>query len=224
MIPASTPARTTLAATTAATTNSSGRRAQHATHARDVDQFDPDQEHDRGQYGVRHVLDRSRQEHQHDEHDQRRGHLRQLAAPPGTVDHLGLRRAAVDHERPGHAGHGTGRSETDQVDVLVEFVVVLRGVGAGRGRALGEDDDDDRPRDAEERSHVGPRHVGQAERREAARQRAHRRHAVGGEIGGPTHDDRADHRDQRARNPPGHRLQPDDHADDARPRRRRSSS
>ena len=64
----------------------------------------------------------------------------------GAVDHLGLGRAAVDDEGAREPGGDVGRAEADQVDVLVERVVVLGGVGPGGGRALGEDQHEDRGR------------------------------------------------------------------------------
>ena len=70
------------------------------SHPRAVDQLDADQEHDRGEHCLREVLQGLRQEQQHDQDDERRHQLRELAPPAGTVHHLRLRRAPVHDERP----------------------------------------------------------------------------------------------------------------------------
>ena len=178
MMPCSTPTTTTVAAVTAATANSPGRSRVDVAHAREVDQPDADQEDDRGQHGVRHVRQRAGQEQQDDDDDRGRGQLRELAPAAGAVDHLGLGRAAVDHERAADAGADVGQAQADEVDVLVEAVVVLHGVGARRRGALGEDDDERSRR----RSAGGPRRcstvmtsVGRPDGRQAARDGPERR-------------------------------------------------
>ena len=102
---------------------------QDVVHPDVVDQPDADQEDDCGEDGVRHVGERPRQEQEDDDDDRARGQLGYLTAPASAVDHLGLGRAAVDRERPGHPRTETGRPEPDQVDVLLEAVAVLHGVG-----------------------------------------------------------------------------------------------
>ncbi len=120
-----------------------GAEAQDLAHAREVDELDADEEHHRGQHRLGHVLDGDGQEQQHDGHDGAGGDLGELAAAAGAVDHLGLGGGSVDDEGAVRAGHGVGRAEPDQVDVLVEVVVVLGRVGPRRGGALGQDEDED---------------------------------------------------------------------------------
>ena len=86
-------------AVSAATTNSSTRQPEDRPHARDVDELDADQEHDRREHRLRHVGERLREEQQHDQDDDGRRELRDLAPAAGAVDHLGLRGAPVHDER-----------------------------------------------------------------------------------------------------------------------------
>ena len=67
-----------------------------------------------------HVLQRHREEQQHDQDDHRGRELRELAPTAGAVDHLGLRRAAVHDERARQACRDVRERESDEVEVLVE--------------------------------------------------------------------------------------------------------
>ena len=70
-----------------------------------------------GMYG-----ERTGQEEQDHDDDRGSGQLRDLGPAAGAVDHLGLRRAAVDDERAADAGCGVRHAEPDEVDVLLEAV------------------------------------------------------------------------------------------------------
>ena len=173
---------------------------QDAPHPADVDELDGDEEDDRRQGGVRQVGQRPGEQEQDDQDDRGGRELGQLAAPARAVDHLGLGRAAVDDEGAGERGGHVGGAQADQVGVLAERLLVLRGVGARGRRALGEDDDEHRRRGAEQRGGVVPAERGQPEVRQPARDGAEHGHAVPGQVRGPAHDDRGDHRDQRPGN------------------------
>jgi hypothetical protein len=53
---------------------------------------------------ARQVLQRAGKGQQHQQHDACKYLLRELAARARAIRHVGLRRAAVDHERPAHGG------------------------------------------------------------------------------------------------------------------------
>lgn len=99
-------------------------------HADDVDKFDADQEHDGRKDRQGQVGQRPGQEQQYQQHDEAGGELGELAATAGAVDHLRLGGTAVDDEGAGNGGGGVGQTQTDQVHVLVQGLVVLAGVGA----------------------------------------------------------------------------------------------
>ncbi len=58
----------------------------------------------------RHVGERFRQEQRHDQDDDPGRELRDLAAPTGAIDHLGLRGAAVHHEGSRETGRRVART------------------------------------------------------------------------------------------------------------------
>ena len=68
--------------------------------------------------------------------------LRDLAARAGPVRHRGLRRAAVDDEGAAHRRRGVGGGEPEDVRVLVDALLMLRGEDARRRRALRDDHDE----------------------------------------------------------------------------------
>ena len=184
-----------------ATMNSSGRSRRILRMPGDVDELDPDQEHDRSEHGVRHVLEWLGEEQQDDDGDGTGGDLGELAAATGTVDHLGLGGAAVDGERAREAGGDAGQAETDEVGVLVERLVVLGRVGARCGSALGQDEHEDGEGGWHQLADLGQRDaLGEAELGQATRHRAEGRHAVSRQVGGLADHHRADDRDQRTGN------------------------
>ena len=69
------------------------------------------------------------EEQQHDRDDDGGRQLRDLGVALRLVDHLGLGRAAVDHERAAEAGREVRNAEPDEVGVLDEALPVLDGVG-----------------------------------------------------------------------------------------------
>ena len=209
----STPTTMTSRPVSTAMTNSSRRIGVDGAQALEVDQLDADEEHDRGEHGGGHVLQRLGEEEQHDEHDPGRGQAGDLAAAAGPVDHLGLGRAAVDDERARQAGARVGEAEADEVDVLVERLLVLRGVGPRGRRALGEHDDEDGAAGADQRRELRPGDRREAEVGQAARHRAERRDAVGREVQLGADDDGAHDGDEGAGDAWGDRLGPEDHHD-----------
>jgi hypothetical protein len=184
---------------------------QDAPHSLDVDEFDGDQEDHRGQGGVRQVGQRPGEQHQDDQHHREGGELGQLAAAAGAVRYLRFGRAAVDHERAGERGGGVRGGQAGQIGGLAERLLVLGGVGAGGGRALGQDDHEHRHRGAEQRRGVVPAEGRQSQAGQPARDGPDHGSAVAGQIRGPAHGDRGDHRDEQARDPA---VDPADHDDD----------
>ena len=171
---------------------------QDAPHPGDIDEPDSDEEDHRRQRGVRQVGERPGEQQQDKENHRGGGELGQLAAPARAVDHLHLGRAAVDDERAGERGDSIGGAQADQVGVFAERLLVLDGVGTGGGRALGQDDHEHRRRGAEQRGGVLPAQGRQPQARKPARDRPDYGHAAAGQIRGPAHADRDDHRDQQA--------------------------
>ena len=199
MIPSFTPTNTTIAAVSAATTNSTGRRRSTSRMPRMSMSSQRDDEDDGRQDRARHVGERLCEEQQDDRHARGGRELRHLALAARAVDHRRLRRAAVHDERAGDAGRQARRAEAHEVDVLVEAVAELRGVGPGGRGALREDDDEDRHRGAEQLGDVAQRHVGPAEARQPARHGAERGDAVGRQVEALAGADRADDGEQRPR-------------------------
>ena len=113
MMPCSTPTPTTTAAVAAATQNSSLRSRKISLHVRDVDELHADQEDDGGEDRVREVLQRLREEEQHDRHDEGGRQLRDLGVALRLVDHLRLRRAAVHDEGAAEPGGEVGGAQAD---------------------------------------------------------------------------------------------------------------
>ena len=216
MIPCSTPTTTTTVAVTRGDRELALADAPDRGHPAVVDQPQADQEHDGREDGVGHVGQGTGQEQQHGDHDRARGELRDLAAPAPAVDHLGLRGAAVHDEGAADAGPDVRHAEADEVDVLVEAVAVLHGVGPRRGRALGEDHDDQGDHRGQQRHDVRRGHDlgGQAERRQAARHRPEDRDAHRLEVEEVAGGDRADDGDERARDRLVDAPQDQDHRED----------
>ena len=148
---------------------------QDGAHARDVDEFHADVEHHRGQHRVGHIRQRFGQEEQHDEDDHACGELRNLAAPPCAIDHLGLGGTAIHDKGARQASPDAGEGETDKIAVLAKALVVLGGICSGRGGALGEDDEETGEGDGDEGRDVAPGHaLWQAECGQTAWHRAQR--------------------------------------------------
>ena len=147
-----------------------------------------------------HVLQRLGEEQQHDEHDDRGREHRDLRLAAGAVDHLRLGRAAVHDERARQNRRPRWRAprptrSTFSSNGSSYFAAYARDVAALWARIT--------TNIATAVPTSGqtwrPRHVGDAEGGQAARDRAERRHAVRGEVPVPAHEDRADDRDERAR-------------------------
>ena len=172
----------------------------HLAHACHVDELDADQEHDRRQDGVRHVLQRPGEEEQDERDARRRRELGDLAVALGFVHHLRLRGAAVDDEGAAQPGRDVGHRQPDEVRVLDESLAVLDRIGARRGGALRQDDEQHRRGDRQQPSRLlPPDPVREADMGQAARHRPQRGDAVRLQVEGPAHGDRPDHGDEAAR-------------------------
>ena len=68
-----------------------------------------------GQHAARQVLQRAGQEQQHQQHDAGEDQLCDLAARAGAIRHRGLRRAAIDHERPAQRRGRIRRRQAEDV-------------------------------------------------------------------------------------------------------------
>ena len=194
-----------------------------AAQRRDVDQFDDGRDDDRGEGGLRQLLEQPGQEQQGD--DGQHGHRQpgELAPRAGAAVDRGLGQAAVDHHPAGQPGAQVGRAEAEQLPV--------------RGRCRS------RPSPRRSSPRPGPRRSRRAGRRpprrpgsgsrwppasgrpscgQAGVDRADDRHALGVEVEQGHRGDAEEHRHQRA----GHQRQPAAQQEDqqqARRRRRRAS-
>ncbi len=99
-------------------------------HPVDVHQFHADHEDHRRQHRLGQVGQGGGEEQQHQEDDAGRHQLGQLAPAAGAFDHLGLGRAAVDHEGAGKPCPQVGETQSDEIHVLVEPFVMADGIGA----------------------------------------------------------------------------------------------
>ena len=134
-------------------------QARHDRHALGVDSLAPMRNTTAASDRVGQVRKQVGQEQQHDHDDATGRELRDLAPAAGTVDHLGLGRAAIDHERARDAGRGVGHAQADEVHVLVESVAVAHGVRTRGGCALGQDDDDHRDDRGQQQPGVDREHL-----------------------------------------------------------------
>jgi hypothetical protein len=91
-----------------ASCNSPGPRADVAQTAQ-VDELNGDREHDRPEDTLRQILERARQEDEHERDNPGSGQVRELASPAGGLDHRGLRRAAVHDKRSADRRRNVGR-------------------------------------------------------------------------------------------------------------------
>ncbi len=134
-----------------------------------VHQIDTDDEDHGGQDGQRQMAERAGDREQDEEHHHAGRQLRQLGAPARPVHHLRLGGAAVHHERPAESGDDIGAGQREQVLILVELFVVLRGIRPGRRRTLRENDEEYGDGGTEKRADVVDSEGRGGEGRQAAR-------------------------------------------------------
>ena len=129
-----------------------------------------------------------------------RSQVRELSAATGAVDHLGLGRAAGNHEGPGQAGPDVGQTHGIQISVLIEALVVFCGEGTRGCGTLGEDDHEHGEGDGREPPDEiqAPVDLGQGEMRQAAGHGAEHMHGAA-EVERPARGDGANHGKQRPR-------------------------
>ena len=98
--------------------------AADVTQASCVDHPDRDREHDGSQHAARQVLQRAGKSQQHQQHNACKYLLCKLAARARAIRHGGLRRTAVDHERPAHSCGGIRGRQPEDVRVLVDPLAI----------------------------------------------------------------------------------------------------
>ena len=116
-----------------------GALLKDASEALDVDHADRNREHDARQHAVRQILQRARQEQEDNENDRGESKLRDLASRARPVRHRGLRRTAVDDERPADRRGGVCNCEAEDVGIFVDPFLMPNPIDARCGRALGND-------------------------------------------------------------------------------------
>ena len=162
----------------------------------------------------------SGQRQQHQQHDACEHQLRELAACARAIGHGGLRRAAVDHERPAHRGGGIRRREPEDVGVLVDALAIAQREHArGRG-ALRDDHHEARGGDRDEREGFTDGHGRKRDRRQPAGDRSDDGNAVFGEVERGAGGDRSHHREQRNRQARGEAMADEDASRHQRGQRR----
>ena len=158
MIPCSTPTSTTTPAVVAASRNSPGLSRRIAWSPAQVHQPDGHNKHNCAQNAFREVLQRLGQEEQHQRDHRRRGNVRHLAPATGAFHHGGLRGTSVHHKRAAERRRRIRRGQAYQVRVLVQRLMVPRGVNAGGGRALRDDHHKTRSRNGNQQLQLVPAH------------------------------------------------------------------
>ncbi len=84
----------------------------------------------------------SGQQEQHQQHDRRENHLRDLAARAHAFRHCGLCRAAVDDDGAAQSGRGIRCRKAQDVGVRINFLPIAQRKAARGCRALRDDHDE----------------------------------------------------------------------------------